>query len=113
MNDLVLKLSQGNHPVEVSLRPEKTAAALKKRIDDFKYVHIKFTGTRGGTELGVPLDIDDSNWSAGNFDEGTGLIKLCGRLKLNYVPVRCVAEIDLSTMAGTGHLEVLEEAPAL
>lgn len=111
MNELVEKLSRGDHPVEVTLRPEKTATALKKRIDEHKHVHIKFTATRGGTELGVPLDIDESNWGTGDFDGGKGRIKLCGRLKLNYVPVKCVAEIDLSTLSGTGHLEILSETP--
>jgi hypothetical protein len=28
------------------------------------------------------------------------------------VPVRCVADIDLATVEGTGHLEILEEAAA-
>lgn len=30
MNELVQRLSQGDHPVEASLRPEKTATALKE-----------------------------------------------------------------------------------
>jgi len=110
MNDLVSRLSQGDHPVEVSLRPESTAAALKKRIDQYKYVHIKFTGTRGGTELGVPLDINESNWASGDFEGAKGQIRLSGRLKLDYVPVKCVADIDLSTLSGSGHLEILEES---
>src|SRR4030095_16239985 len=41
---LVSRLSRGEHPVEVSLRPEKSAAAFKTAIDR-NYVHIKFTGT--------------------------------------------------------------------
>lgn len=36
-----------------------------------------------------------------------GRIKLSGRLTLDYVPVRRVAEIDLGTLAGTGHLAIL------
>jgi len=30
-------------------------------------------------------------------------------LTLNYVKVRCVADIDLSTLNGMGHLVILEE----
>ena len=54
-DDLVKRLSESQHPVEVSLRPEKSVDAFKDRIEQ-GYVHIKFTGTRGGTELGVRLD---------------------------------------------------------
>jgi len=95
MSELVQNLANGDHPVEVSLRPEKTSSALKKRIDEFKFVHIKFTGTRGGTELGVRLDEAESNWHDADFDRADGRIKLSGRLTLDYVPVRCVAQIDL------------------
>lgn len=109
MDDLVSRLSQGDHPVEVTIRPEKTASALKKRIDEHKFVHIKFTDTQGGTELGVTLDSDESSWTAGDFAGAVGHIKLVGRLKLNYVPVKCVADIDLSTLTGIGHLEILEQ----
>lgn len=109
MSELVQKLATGDHPVEVSLRPERTAAALKQRIDEFKFVHIKFTDTRGGTELGVRLDEAESDWTAANFDRSEGHIKLSGKLKLDYVPVKCVAEIDLGTLKGTGHLEILQE----
>lgn len=109
MSELVQRLAKGDHQVEVSLRPERTATALKKRIDEYKFVHIKFPNTRGGTELGVRLDETESDWSSANFERGEGRIKLSGRLKLDYVPVKCVAEIDLSTLEGTGHLEIIEE----
>ena len=55
MNELVQRLSEREHPIEASLRPEKTATALKESIDR-GYVHIKFTNTKGGTDLGVRLD---------------------------------------------------------
>jgi hypothetical protein len=32
-----------------------------------------------------------------------------GTLTLNYVKVRCVADIELETLNGTGHLVMLEE----
>ena len=54
MNDLVKRLSEGSHEVEVSLRPERTVTLFKEMIDR-GHVLIKFTQTNGGTELGVPL----------------------------------------------------------
>ena len=103
-DDLVERLCQGQHPVEASLRPEKTAQALQECLDR-GYVHIKFTGTRGGTELGVRLDPDSTDRSKADFANARGSIRVVGHLTLNYVPVRCVADIDLSSLSGTGHLE--------
>jgi len=104
MNELVQRLSQGEHPIEASLRPEKTVAALKDCIDR-DYVHIKFTDTQGGTDLGVSLDRDACNFNEGNFEQGTGKICLVGNLTLNYVPVRCIANLNLETLTGYGYLE--------
>jgi uncharacterized protein YbdZ (MbtH family) len=102
-DDLVSRLCKGNHPVEVSLRPEKTALALKDRID-LGYVHIKFTETRGGTELGIRLDRDTLDLSRANFANQEGTAHMEGELTLDYVKVRCVADIDLQTLKGKGHL---------
>lgn len=107
MNELVQRLSQGDHPVEASLRPEKTVAALKDSIDR-EYVHIKFTNTQGGTDLGVRLDREASNFNTADFEQQKGKVHLVGNLTLNYVKVRCVADIDLETLAGVGHLEPIE-----
>src|SRR5215813_15043822 len=100
---LVDKLCEGDHPVIASLRPEKTAQALKERID-LGYVHIKFTETKGGTELGVRLDRDALDLSRADFENQAGTVHLEGDLTLDYVKVRCVADIDLKTLAGKGHL---------
>jgi uncharacterized protein YbdZ (MbtH family) len=108
-DDLVKRLSQGRHPVEVSLRPEKTVERLKESLDR-GYVHIKFTGTRGGTELGVRLDQQEMDLSQGDFDNQTGTIRLTGNLVLDYVKVQCCADIDLSSLKGEGYLITLEEA---
>jgi len=107
MDELVQKLSQGEHPVEASLRPEKTSKALKERID-MGYVHIRFTETRGGTELGVRLEPADLNLSQADFENQTGTVHLEGGLTLNYVKVRCIADIDLATLTGKGHLVPVE-----
>jgi uncharacterized protein YbdZ (MbtH family) len=100
---LVSRLSKGDHPVESSLRPERTARALKERID-LGYVHIKFTDTRGGTELGVRLDRDALDLSRADFENTAGSAHLEGELTLDYVKVRCIADIDLKTLTGRGHL---------
>ena len=106
-NELVNRLSEGDHRVEASLRPEKTVQILKERID-LGHVHIKFPDTRGGTELGVRLDRDASDLSKADFEAGTGTVHLEGTLTLNYVPVRCIADIDLASLEGKGHLVSLE-----
>jgi uncharacterized protein YbdZ (MbtH family) len=100
---LVDKLCEGDHPVEASLRPEKTAKALKDRLD-LGYVHIKFTETRGGTELGVRLDRDTLDVNHADFESQAGEVHLEGDLTLDYVKVRCIADIDLKTLKGKGHL---------
>jgi hypothetical protein len=102
MSQLVQKLAQGEHPVEISLRPERNYKALKDCIDR-GFVHIKFTGTQGGTELGVRLDKTASDINA-DFNSGTGTLKIVGNLTLDYQRVQCVAEIDLASFAGKGHL---------
>ena len=100
---LVEKLCAGDHPVEASLRPEKTVKALKDRIE-MGYVHIKFTKTRGGTELGVRLDRDATDFSHADFENQKGTVHLEGELTLDYVKVRCIADIELQTLEGKGHL---------
>jgi len=106
-DDLVKRLSEGDHPVEVSLRPEKSLQGFKERLD-MKHVHIKFTGTRGGTELGVRLDENALDLSQADFENQTGTAHLEGELTLNYVKVRCIADIDLKTLTGTGHCRPVE-----
>jgi uncharacterized protein YbdZ (MbtH family) len=104
---LVDRLSRGEHPVGVSIRPETTAQLFKEALDR-GYVHIKFTDTQGGTELGVRLDLGACDFSNADFDEATGSVRIIGGLTLDYQNVRCIAEIDLKTLAGTGRLEKVE-----
>ena len=70
------------------------------------HVRIKFTDTRGGTELGVPIDRSRSDLRAIESDNGSAEIRVVGDLTLDYVKVTCVARIDLATLQGEGHLEV-------
>lgn len=109
MDELVQRLAQGDHPVTVG-GPQPSLAELKRRLEDLGYVFIKFTGTRGGTDVGVQVDKAATDLSQANFEDGSGSAHIEGTLTLNYVRVRCVAEIDLATLNGTGHLVVLEQA---
>jgi hypothetical protein len=111
MSELVKNLAAGQHRIEVSLRPERTIAALKECVDR-GWVQVKFTDTRGGTELGVPIDRERTRVSDADFSQGSGSITIVGQLSLDWVPVACVATIDLSTLEGTGHLEITGEVPA-
>src|SRR5205085_10447301 len=101
------RLSEGDHPVKVGLRPESTVTAFKEAIDR-NYVHIKFTETKGGTELGVRLDQDVCDFSKADFASGLGTVHLEGGLTLDYVKVKCIADVDLKTLAGQGHLVKVE-----
>jgi uncharacterized protein YbdZ (MbtH family) len=94
---LVDRLCAGSHPVEASLRPERTVEALKEAIDG-GYVFVRFTDTRGGTEVGIRLDSAD-------FTSTDGQVQLAGTLNLDFEDVRCSARIDLATLTGEGRLE--------
>lgn len=107
-DDLVQRLANGVHPIELGLRPEKTVKALQECLDR-GFVHIHFTQTQGGTELGVKLDQSASDLSQANFAEQTGKLHLVGGLTLNYTKVRCIADVDLASLGGQGHLEIIAE----
>lgn len=106
---LVDRLCEDDHPVEASLRPEKTAKLFKEAIDR-NYVHVKFTNTKGGTELGVRLDRDACDFSQADFENGKGTAHVEGPLTLDYVKVKCIADIDLKTLEGKGRLVKVEVA---
>lgn len=107
MDELVERLAEGDHPIVA--RRADSVEELKQSIDR-GYVLVTFTDTRGGTELGVRLDETMTDLKGADFDLATGTVHLVGNLALNYVKVRCVADIDLATLEGKGHLEILEEA---
>jgi len=99
---LVERLSEGRHSVEVSLRPQKDVSRFKECLDR-AYVHIKFTETRGGTELGVRLS--EIDLAGADFAAGTGEAKLKGTLTLDFVKVNCYATIKLPELTGEGYLQ--------
>ena len=98
IDDLVKRLSKEN-TVEC-IRPEKNAQALKECIER-DYIHIMFKNT--GTELGVELYHPDCMLEA-DFENSSGKIHIAGALILNFVKVKCVADIDIATCEGTGFL---------
>jgi len=104
---LVDRLCVGSHPVEASLRPERTVKLFKEAIDR-NYVHIKFTDTRGGTELGIRVDHEACDFKKADFENCAGTAHIEGTLILDYVKVRRVADIDLDTLEGKGRLEKVE-----
>ncbi len=108
MSELPHKLSQGDHQVIFPSRLDDPVQELKDCIDR-DYVFVKFTETRGGTELGFRLDPEHSDLSQADWENRSGKIRMAGNLTLDYVKVRCVGDIDIATMEGTGHLDILEE----
>ena len=103
MNELTQRLSEGDHPVTLG-GPERSVAQLRKRVEEFQHVSIKFTETRGGTDLGVRLDPVATDASAADYANGVGTLHVEGTLTLNGDAVRCVADLDLATLNGTGRL---------
>ena len=107
MSELVHKLAEGDHRVVARAGRDNTLEELKAAIER-EYVHVKFTETRGGTELGFRLDKDHSKLESGDLDNGSGEIRLAGNINLDGVDVRVVADLDLSSLEGKGHLEIRE-----
>jgi hypothetical protein len=111
MDELVQRLAQGDHLVAVG-GPQPSLEEFKQRLGELGYVFIKFTDTQGGTDLGVRVDKEATDVRRANFDQASGSVHVEGTLTLNYVKVRCVADIDLASLAGTGHLVIFEEVSA-
>jgi hypothetical protein len=110
MNELTQRLSSDQPIIMGGSQP--SADELRKRVEEMRYVLIKFTETRGGTELGFELDQDATDVSTADFDQGSGTVHVEGTLILNDDPVRCIADLDLATLEGTGRLVLVEEAAA-
>lgn len=104
---LVDSLCVGDHPIVLSLGLEPSVKLFNEAVGN-GYLHVKFTNTRGGTELGLRLDQSACNFGEADFEQGTGSARVVGDLSLDYTKVRCVADIDLKTLAGQGHLEKAE-----
>ena len=88
-------------------RTDDPLKELKGAVDR-RYVHVKFTATKGGTELGFPIDSEGSDLSGADWERGSGTIHVEGDLKLDGVRVRCMADLDIATMKGKGRLRLLD-----
>lgn len=107
INELVQRLSEGKHEVVIGHRDEPYEE-IKERIEN-GYIHIKFTKTRGGTELGINVDLNSTNVKDLDFTKGEGLLHIEGTTNLNYNGVRLIADVDLASRKGEGYLEVVSE----
>lgn len=101
---LASRLSCGPQPVELALRRARTLDELIRQINA-GCVYVRFTGTRGGTELPVALEPAAAERLGAQIANGEATLQIAGGLTLDYIPVRCVAEIDRTTFQGTGGLE--------
>lgn len=108
MSDLVERLSVGKHPIIFEERT-KEMHEIKTRLINLKFVFVKFTNTKGGTELGIKVDDELTKIEFANFENGTGSIHLVGTCILDYQDVCCVAEVDLATRKGLGSLQILDD----
>lgn len=112
MDELTERLTRVGNAVVVG-GPNPSRDDLRRRVEELGYVLVKFTETAGGTELGVALDQAATDASAADFDAGKGSVHVEGTLFLNGDPVRCIADIDVASLAGTGHLVVVDAAAVL
>jgi hypothetical protein len=110
MNELTERLTVDQPIIMGGADP--TVEELRERTGEMGYVLVKFTETRGGTELGFSLDRDATDISGADFDEGTGSVHVEGHLTLNGDPVRCIANIELATLKGSGRLKLEEYSAA-
>ena len=58
--------------------------------------------------MGIRLDRDACEFSKADFENGSGVVHIEGALTLDYVKVRCIADINLKTLEGNGRLEKVE-----
>jgi hypothetical protein len=107
MSDLPQRLTERDHEIVFQPRRDDALRELREEVER-QYVHIQFIETRGGTELGFPLDAERSQVADADWETGKGEIHAEGNLRLDGVPVRCVVDLDLATLSGHGRLELLE-----
>lgn len=105
LSELVQRLIEGEHEVTIGNRNE-SGREIKQRIRE-GYVHVKFTQTKGGTDLGISLDLNNTHIEEIDFARGQGVLHIEGTTNLNYTPVKCIADIDLASRKGLGYLQIL------
>ena len=68
-------------------------------------MRVKFTDTKGGTELGIRVNNEASNFQDAKFERQPAARKLLATSRSITPRVRCIANIDLQSLAGQGRLE--------
>ncbi|WP_346660176.1 MbtH family NRPS accessory protein [Amycolatopsis sp. QT-25] len=97
---LVDLLTSGEHPVRI---PLDGPVELRRSVEE-GLLPVLFSGTRGGTEIGIRLDHGASDFHALQADPPRGGIRAVGHLVLDYERVRCTVDVDLSGLSGRGTL---------
>ncbi|MFB6777224.1 MULTISPECIES: hypothetical protein [unclassified Streptomyces] len=106
MDELVERLSKEGQKVVVG-GPSPSLEEFQRRLTEMGYVFVKFPDSGGTTDLGVRVDEAATDLGGADFAKGTGSVHVEGTLTLNYVQVRCLADIDLTSLSGSGHLVAL------
>lgn len=101
---LVERLAGDDHRVEVRTRAEDRVAYLRERLE-IGYLHVHFPETRGGTELGLKLDLESCRAAKEALSQG-GEIALSGSLSLDETPVCCNVRLSVPELVGRGGLTV-------
>jgi uncharacterized protein YbdZ (MbtH family) len=100
--NLVERLCRGEQSVKVGLRstpdPRGVEAAVQRG-----HLHLEFTGTQGGTNVGIQIDPTQTTLDAA-FLAGSGRARIVGSFVLDFVPLTCVAEIDGRTLSGVARV---------
>jgi hypothetical protein len=104
MDEIVQTLSQGDHKVVVG-GPQPSVRDFRTQLEN-KFVTLKFGEPSGGVEVGVSVDEAATAFEQVDWDASTGNVHVEGAVMLNGEQARCVADIALNTLNGTGHLEV-------
>lgn len=106
-NELVKKLMK-EQTVQIIRYLENSKPSIEKlrRAVEVGYILVKFSETKGGTELGCNVKNENPRCSVEWKDSK---IIFHGRLKLDFTPILVHATIDLTTFQGTGYVEPIED----
>jgi hypothetical protein len=102
MTDLPHRLSQSN--MKVTFRPRR-GDARTELTEAVGRKYVRFTEMQDGTGPGFQLDEARPDLAGTRWERGEGTLRLAGDLKLDGVPLRVVAGIDLASVEGVGRLE--------
>ena len=111
MSELIARFVSRASEVVIPGGGDRPAAVLGELIDE-GVVPVRFVGGEGETELDVELDLGACVLDAADFVHGTGTARLVGRLTLDDVPIRVVADVELGAMSGWARVAVCDAPSA-